>query len=372
MFVNLQGGTSIGDGVDEIDSFENVIGSSYNDYITGTDGVNALFGNEGHDTLFARSGDDIMIGFSGQDSMFGGVGTADFVSYSDGNLAGLSVLIDLGAGVANRSDGNDTLDGVEMVEGSSENDSVYGDNGPNFFYSDEGDDFINGRGGSDLVFFLGAGPGGVEADLSEGTATGMNDSGPDVLNNIEHLVGSSYVDELIGDNNRNFLNGSNGVDHVVGAGNNDYISGGTGGDILEGGPGNQDMVDFFQSKNSVNLDLGTSPATATGEGNDDLFDIEAASGSKKADHFEGNSAANFFYGQKGADNLLGFGGGDHLDGGPKTDTLVGGPANDECFKKSESSSCEDFSQPDEHPLSSYSRRYKKAVAAARRYKRRYK
>ena len=366
LLINMTGGTTHGDGFDSFSGFENVIGGDGNDYITGDDGANALLGNEGDDTIFGRSGDDIMLGFGGDDTLLGGVGVADFVSYSD--LPNANVSINLAQNSATRFDGADTLEGVEMVEGSDQGDSIEGDNGPNFFFAEEGDDFVDGAGGSDLIFFLGATE-GVDVDLSSASADGM---GADDLYNIEHVVGSSFVDDIVGDAERNFLNGSGRSDRVVGAGNNDYISGGSGNDTLEGGPGNQDMVDFFQSRNGVDLDLGASPATASGEGSDELFGIEAASGSRKADDFEGNAAVNYFYGQKGADDLFGLGGGDHLDGGPQTDSLVGGPANDECFTKNESSSCEDFSKPDEHPLSSYSRRYKKAVAAARRYKRRYK
>ncbi|MDQ4144340.1 MAG: hypothetical protein M3198_11470 [Actinomycetota bacterium] len=368
-FINITGGTSIGasEGSDSFTGIENVIGSSHNDYVTGDGKANGLFGSQGEDTLYGRGGDDVMIGFAGYDSIFGGAGSADFVSYSD--RPDLSVDLNLLSGNVTRDDGNDTLEGVEMVEGSAQADQITGDNGPNFFYADEGNDLIQGNGGSDLVFFLGAGPQGVEVDLSTNEARGMAPN-LDELYGIENLVGSGYADKLVGDGGRNFLNGSDGEDYVEGAGGDDYLAGGTGDDFIGGGEGSNDLVDFFQSSKAVSASL--SKDKANGEGSDVFEAIESLSGSGKGDTLEGSSAANSLYGQRGIDKLLGLGGKDRLDGGPKTDTLNGGPSADECHTKDEASACEKFSRPAEHPLTEVGRRYKKALAAARRYKRRYK
>lgn len=363
IFVNLEAGTSNAPGSeDTLKGLEYVVGSSYNDYITGTDGVNALFGADGNDTIFGRGGDDAIVGFQGDDLLFGGVGIADFVSYSDQPT--MTVNIDLLDGTATRADGNDILEGVEMVEGSDEGDQITGDHGPNFFFMDEGDDDIDGKGGSDLIFFLGA-TGPVVADLGLGQATGMALT-YDEIDNVEHMVGGSYADNLTGNDARNFINGSGGVDWVKGVEGDDYLAGGEKNDILEGGDGNRDLVDFFQSKNPVNANLQS--GEATGEGNDDLIDVEGLSGSGKGDTLRGNGADNFLYGMNGVDDLFGLGGDDDLDGGKKTDSLSGGPNSDECFTKPEATGCESFKKPGEHPLTEVGRRYKRALASARRYK----
>ena len=367
-WVNLRGGTSISvtDGSDTISSMENVIGSPFDDYVTGTGRANVLFGAGGHDTLYGRAGDDILIGFQGHDTMFGGAGVADFASYSD--EPGLPVDINLLLGEANRSDGNDALEGIEMVEGSDMDDTITGDNGPNFFFAEEGDDTINGKGGSDLIFFLDA-QNGVVVNLVLGTATGMAQT-TDSIDEVENIVGSDFADDITGDGGRNFLNGSTGIDSVRGLGNNDYLAGGAGNDNINGGGGTNDLVDFFQSSRGVSASLAG--GEATGEGTDVLQDVESLSGTARRDRLAGSALPNRLYGQKGGDTLVGYRGNDRLDGGRAADTLRGGEDNDRCFTKKEASGCETFSRPSEHPLAEVGRRYKKAVAAARRYKRRYK
>lgn len=365
-FVNLRGGTAVGDGADTLRNLENVIGSSQDDYITGSGGPNGLFGAEGNDTMYGRAGDDIMLGFADRDTMFGGAGVADFVSYSD--RPDLAVNLNLLTGKVRRDDGNDTLDGVEMVEGSARADEIIGDHGPNFFYADEGNDRVNGNGGSDLIFFLAA-ENNVVVDLSLRKAWGMAPTF-DRVTDIENVVGSSYEDNITGDNSRNFLNGSDGHDRVKGAGHDDYLAGGAGDDFVSGGPGSNDLMDFFQSNAAVtaNLNLGE----AVGEGFDTLAGIESLSGTGEADTLTGSDDANALYGEKGEDKLFGLGGGDRLDGGRSADSLNGGASVDKCFRKAESSSCEKFKKPNEHPLAEVGRRYKKALASTRRYKRRYK
>ena len=361
VFINLQGGTAFGDGEDTLKSLERVIGSDFGDYITGTDGPDALIGSGGGDEIYARGGDDVMVGFSGNDQMYGGVGSADFVSYSD---APGPVNINLLNGNATRGSEEDLLEGIELIEGSAQNDTITGDHGPNSFYADQGDDVIDGKGGADLIFFLSA-PGQMVVDLMAGTATGMATT-VDQLAGIEHVVGGAYADNITGDDKRNFLNGSDGVDYVKGAGGDDYLAGGVGGDILEGGDGTQDLVDFFQSKNAVTANIQA--GTATGEGSDQLIQVEALSGTAKNDNFRGSGAGNSLYGQKGKDKLFGLGGKDRLDGGPQTDKLNGGPSTDTCFTKPEATGCESFKKPGEHPLTEVGRRYKRALASARRYK----
>ena len=360
MFISLEGGSAFGDGNDSFSSIETAIGGPADDEIVGSSAPNVLFGSDGHDTMWGRGGDDILIGFQGFDSMYGGEGVADFVSYSDASLA---VTINLMQGFTLRSDGDDFIRGIEMVEGSSQNDTIIGDNGSNFFYGDQGDDDIDGNGGSDLIFFLAA-TGGVVVDLGLGSATGMAPNFDD-LEDIEHVVGSNYADNITGDNKRNFLNGSVGTDWVKGVDGDDYLAGGESNDQIEGGDGN-DIMDYFQSNKSVDANLKT--GKSTGEGTDTLMDVESLSGTSKGDRLRGNGRANFLYGQNGKDKLFGLGGADRLDGGKSKDSLSGGPKKDTCFTKRESNGCESFKKPAEHPLTQVGRRYKRALASSRRYK----
>lgn len=80
--VDLQAGTSTGTETDEIDNFEDVLGSFENDEISGDSGANVLEGAPGDDTLLGLAGDDTLIGdgfffeeSDGTDSADGGPGT---------------------------------------------------------------------------------------------------------------------------------------------------------------------------------------------------------------------------------------------------------------------------------------------------------
>ena len=377
VIVNLQGGTSFGDGSDTLESIEHVLGSGYDDTIFGSNQDNVLIGGQvspfdppgttSNDAMYGRMGNDIMVGYDGDDQLFGGAGVSDYVTYQDAPFD--PVNVNLSTGVATRSDGTDTIEGVEMIEGSNADDTLIGDNGVNLFLSEEGDDTIDGRGGSDLVFFLNA-LNGVQVNLRADRAEGMAPT-VDVIENVEDVVGSEFGDDIMGDGGRNFLNGSDGEDNVFGSKGNDYLAGGAHNDNLVGGAGRNDLVDFFQSTNEVRVTLALN-TQATGEGRDTLTSIESLSGSSKGDRFEGSPRRNTLFGAGGRDKLFGAAGDDQLEGGLGADSLNGGANDDRCFRKPESSGCESFRPAHEHPLTEVGRRYKKAIATARRYKRRYK
>jgi Ca2+-binding RTX toxin-like protein len=63
---------------DVISSFENVIGSDFNDILSGTNGANTLEGGDGNDTLNGRAGNDTLEGNEGNDVMTGGTGFDTF------------------------------------------------------------------------------------------------------------------------------------------------------------------------------------------------------------------------------------------------------------------------------------------------------
>src|SRR5204863_6421058 len=63
--VNLGAGTSIGNGIDSVTAFENVLGSAFNDQLVGDSNANRLMGADGNDVLAGRLGDDILDGGTG-------------------------------------------------------------------------------------------------------------------------------------------------------------------------------------------------------------------------------------------------------------------------------------------------------------------
>jgi Ca2+-binding RTX toxin-like protein len=58
---------TVGAGIDTLSAFENLMGSQYDDTLTGTNGVNLLIGLGGNDVLVGGSGADTMVGGDGDD-----------------------------------------------------------------------------------------------------------------------------------------------------------------------------------------------------------------------------------------------------------------------------------------------------------------
>jgi Calcineurin-like phosphoesterase/RTX calcium-binding nonapeptide repeat (4 copies) len=89
--VNLALGTASGDGNDTLSNVENVIGSDFDDTITGNTLVNVLTGGGGNDMLLGGAGNDTLTGGAGIDQLFGDAGhdtlkwdTADKFDGGDG------------------------------------------------------------------------------------------------------------------------------------------------------------------------------------------------------------------------------------------------------------------------------------------------
>jgi Ca2+-binding RTX toxin-like protein len=172
--VNLGAGTSSGaDGQDTLISIENVLGSGFNDVLTGNAADNTIDGAAGNDT----------------------------VSYAS-DTAG--VVIDLSAGTAAGAlIGLDTLLNIENVVGGSGNDILIGNAGENMLAGGAGNDRLVGGSGNDR---LDGGAGSDTADYSSSTAnvsisliTGTADGsaiGSDVLVAIENAIAGSGNDNF--------------------------------------------------------------------------------------------------------------------------------------------------------------------------------
>lgn len=162
--------------------------------LTGTNGRDSLGGDYRGNSLTGLGGDDYFTPRYGADTVDGGTGE-DTVSYHS-SLSGVRVYLDSGRGYGGEAEG-DRLINIEHVEGSSHNDSLYGDINDNHLKGDRGDDYLSGNGGNDFL------------DGGEG---------------FDWLFGGSGRDELRG------------------GARDDYLSGGSGADDLEGGFGNDRLV----------------------------------------------------------------------------------------------------------------------------------
>jgi len=81
--VNLTNGTAVGQGLDVVFNFEEVIGSSQSDSLIGDGGANRFLGGNGADVLSGLAGDDFLNGGRGKDSVDGGDNTDTCVHGGD-------------------------------------------------------------------------------------------------------------------------------------------------------------------------------------------------------------------------------------------------------------------------------------------------
>jgi Ca2+-binding RTX toxin-like protein len=149
--LTAKGGEANGD---TFDSIEYLLGTSFNDtlvgnpflFLTGLDLYNTLEGGDGSDLLIgAEVTGDFLIGGRGGDTIDGksGIDGTTYVTSVGG------VYIDLGARVFLLGDAEgDNLISIENVQGSSSNDTIYGDGANNEIDGFIGDDWLSGGGGT--------------------------------------------------------------------------------------------------------------------------------------------------------------------------------------------------------------------------------
>jgi len=70
--VDLATGEATGDGSDMLVGVERLVGSRYDDSLTGDSNANAISGGEGNDILSGEEGDDSLMGDAGDDLLDGG------------------------------------------------------------------------------------------------------------------------------------------------------------------------------------------------------------------------------------------------------------------------------------------------------------
>ncbi|MCA6124196.1 hypothetical protein J6500_20200 [Bradyrhizobium sp. WSM 1704] len=208
--VNLQTGigqSTVADaanvGVDTLSGVNGILGSRFNDTLTGSDGAQAeqFYGDAGNDTID------------------GGGGLLDRVVYR-GAPAGATVNLATHT-ASDGFGGTDTITNVEGVVGTEFNDWITGDSGDNRLIGQNGDDHLTGGAGNDFL----VGDDGVDLyDNAFGTGGTTFDNGNDVLD------GGAGADTLTGGLGRDTfvfsVGGGNDTvtDFVGGAGVVDRIS----------------------------------------------------------------------------------------------------------------------------------------------------
>ncbi len=274
-----------------VTNFATVIGTANNDTLTGDDGNNTLIGNGGNDILTGNGGNDTVSGGTGNDAINGGIGS-DTVDYSSFTEA----ITLLASGIVNKgSFGTDTIVGVETVigatgqsntidastgtatttslnvnlgnnslivnglpapinsitlnvqnflnvYGTTQNDTITGNNLSNLLAGNAGNDTIQGNDGDDGLF---GGDGNDSLLGGVGQDVLLGEFGNDFLFGEvgnDSLFGDDGNDQLYGGDGLDELYGGIGADSLYGGNDNDVLWGEDGNDILNGGNGNDIFV----------------------------------------------------------------------------------------------------------------------------------
>jgi Ca2+-binding RTX toxin-like protein len=343
VFVSLQFGDGQHDtggaGVDIFVSIENLIGSAFNDVLTGSSDANALTGGAGNDTLAGGDGADWIVGAAGDDRfvqglgpgvdrLFGGVNGADMgFDTIDYSLAGGAVTVQLSGYSAAGGATLALFSGIEAAIGSNFDDALIGDAANNRIAGGAGSDWLVGGGGDDT--FVQAIQGGVDrlfgdagADTIDYAAagagvtvqlSGYSTSASVTLSTfsgIENATGSAFDDVLVGNAAHNRMAGGAGSDWLVGQDGDDWFVQGihAGVDRLFGDAG-VDTIDYAGASAAVTVQL-SGYSTSGGVTLATFAGIENAIGTSFNDALIGNAADNRITGGAGADWLVGGAGND--------------------------------------------------------------
>jgi Ca2+-binding RTX toxin-like protein len=129
-------------GTDQLAGLEYLVGSPYDDALTGSDITNLIQGGGGNDILTGRGADDRLEGGPGSD-------TASYHETPAGATAGVAVNLGTTGPQNTRTAGSDQLIDVENLAGSPFADELTGDDQPNTVTGWEGEDSLGGAGGDD-------------------------------------------------------------------------------------------------------------------------------------------------------------------------------------------------------------------------------
>ncbi|WP_310473926.1 cadherin domain-containing protein [Sandarakinorhabdus sp.] len=308
-----------GAGTDTLTGIEDLIGSDFNDRLTGDSGNNTIEGGEG---------DDILDGSSGVDTL----------NYAN---AGAGITLTLATTLAQNTGGagTDSVRNFENIQGSAFDDTLTGNSSANLFDGGAGNDTLDGSTGTDTVSYASAGAAVTVSLGLQGAAQDTGGGGVDTLLNFENLTGSGFDDALAGNAVNNIIDGGDGIDTVsyaeaalgitvglgiataqntVGAGSdtlrsienitgsafNDTLSGDAGDNALDGG-GGIDTVTYARAASAVTVSLGLqgSDQNSLGGGIDLLSGFENLTGSAFDDMLAGDAGDNALDGGLGLDTL---------------------------------------------------------------------
>ena len=251
-------GDAAGIGSDVFESIETVIGSSFNDKLSGSTGADTFIGGAGNDTI-------------------NGGGGFDTASYA-GAKAAVTVNLALTSAQNTGGGGTDTLSALENLIGTAFNDTLTGNKSANVLDGSAGTDTMAGGLGNDTY----------RVDVTGDTVSEAVDAGRDLVisgasftlgANLENLTlsgaaaingtGNAVANTIRGNAGANVLSGGGANDQLIGGAGADTLVGGAARDFLTGGTG----ADVFRFANG---DFGgTSTASC-----DLIYDFNRADGDR--------------------------------------------------------------------------------------------
>ncbi|WP_069300019.1 Ig-like domain-containing protein, partial [Neptunicoccus sediminis] len=215
-----------GDGKDEIsggDLRDNLYGGAGKDLLSGDDGNDRVYGRRGDDTIFGGEGKDILRGHAGDDVIHGGQGADTLKGHG-------------GDDILEGDDGEDYLlggDGDDVLRGGLGDDDLHGGHGDDKLSGGDGNDVIHGGTGMDRIY------GGTGDDDIYGGFGKDRIQGGD---GDDTIAGGAGGDEILGGAGADSIRGGRGHDTIKGGANDDIIAGGSGDDTLFGGSGDDVAV----------------------------------------------------------------------------------------------------------------------------------
>ncbi len=281
-------------------NFEAVIGSRYNDTLTGDNASNWFDGGGGNDTINAGGGNDTVVYDINDTSVDGGYDWDVLISGEDA-VTGMNV------------DLTKTHRNFEEVYGSRFDDIITGDSNQNRIYGNDGNDIIDGGAGEDSInpgygndtwvydaadyvyeefdYYYGPYYGGIDTiDASAAPEAVMINMSDYYYRGFENLIGSAWDDTLTGSSWDNVIEGGAGADTIDGGG---YDFG--------------DTASYAHSTAAVTVDLGAGTASGGDAEGDSLSNIQFLLGSQHDDTLTGDAGFNLLEGGAGADTLDGGG-----------------------------------------------------------------
>jgi Ca2+-binding RTX toxin-like protein len=350
-----------------ISGFENLIGSDFDDILTGTTVTEFILGGGGNDHLISLTpGDtDLLDGGEGHDRISADysdqtqpihfiVGQENSFTFSNGSqylsMETLgSFLTGSGDDIIRLADSPEPERFNKFIDAGPGNDIVYTDSRHPYSASGRSNDSLHGGDGIDTLSFeqsiegvfldLGGFLAGLGYPPQGGAATGLTISG------FENFVGTNFSDVLTGTADDNIFYPL----RRVGPGQSgfDLVYGGLGNDTLVIDYSNDDLANQFGI--GMSGSSGSFPRIRAKDGvglgtvmieysSIEAFHITGGNGpdtmygelvSSTNDRFFGGGGNDYIEGRGGDDLIDGGEGNDFLSGGTGSDTIFGGPGNDQ-------------------------------------------